>query len=513
MPAFRNDTFLKRSVRLGLLRHLLQPLAGSRIALAAAAFLLAGCSYSEVLMQDAMNYNRAYEDYSNKQLLLNAVRASHHYPMKFTDFKQIQGDLTVRAGADFEIPFSKPMATANTAMPTLSITKNPSFDMDIQSRNADFIKGVLSPIEPKTLEYFITQGWNARHTLLLFGERIEFKERYKKEVHKNPDAAREKICASYPDDSQLCYCQEDENNDGNGYCTHVFKNNPNTTSLPKPNAEDQISSNNIDLCNTNNEELSSQICGFLKAVSLVKDYSVVASKKVEFGPPVPRTKIGTRMMEQIIAAKSVDLSLGCPAEKKQEGNKDLKTSKREFGECPLTKGDVQFYSDEKKVMLSFTKGETVKDLYSKDRQQESPEADSIEAELFLRAPQGILFYLGELISTQRDHDASVCVDRNGSAFLINTRCDLARKSEDAKGTIELAAPDTGSLKDIFRVVRTPVPLPSSHVMTRFDGSFYQIPREDSGMSLTTLGIVDYLIGLHQGKSDRPLTSRVKVVGQ
>jgi hypothetical protein len=111
------------------------------------------------LSDRSINFNDALQDLDNRQVLLNAVRASKRYPPYFTSISQInatgeldgsQLNLTVPFGPVGHNAFSAgPMIKAGTG---LTVSTNP---LDTQ----DFYEGYMAPVKTSQIGYYLDYGW------------------------------------------------------------------------------------------------------------------------------------------------------------------------------------------------------------------------------------------------------------------------------------------------------------------------------------------------------------------
>lgn len=152
-------------------------ISGCRFALpltAIAAIALGGCATTDDLAHAALNGNLAYEQAANQQLLLNAVRASLGQPMYFTR----AGSIKLTAGAfQPKLTFKLPIPPASAASPTYDMTAEgaavqPSVDVSPLDTQ-EFMLGITQPMPARTIHYYIEQGWPVSLLLFVFVEAVE----------------------------------------------------------------------------------------------------------------------------------------------------------------------------------------------------------------------------------------------------------------------------------------------------------------------------------------------------
>ena len=160
-------------------------MANVRLRLYAAAMtlmfsaVLPGCSFSSLVADHSVDYNRALRKVSNANVLLNALRARDRLPMQFAAISRISGDFTFAPSASItagSIPLESETAPAldvtGTVVGNLTYISNPSYDV-VPLDSQEFLNGILTPLEPKILEFYISQGWPKELLFHLFFEDIK----------------------------------------------------------------------------------------------------------------------------------------------------------------------------------------------------------------------------------------------------------------------------------------------------------------------------------------------------
>jgi hypothetical protein len=134
------------------------------------ALLTAGCSLSTAINHQALDYFDANDTAANQIILLNIIRARYGAPLHFSELSQIRGQLSVGASASATFPFG-PFSHATTVprrLGTLGLTVSSAPSFDISSLDTkDFTQGVMTPITPQTVEFFLDEGIDSRMVLLL----------------------------------------------------------------------------------------------------------------------------------------------------------------------------------------------------------------------------------------------------------------------------------------------------------------------------------------------------------
>ncbi len=126
----------------------------------AAALVLGGCESAVDFSDWAQGYNKAVEKTQNENVLLNMVRAGYNLPLHFTTVSVVRGNGSTTATISALYPFGyKPdiSTSPNAVLPGLSVTGGFNFDM-VSLDNSEFTQGLLVPINPTTVNYYVNEG-------------------------------------------------------------------------------------------------------------------------------------------------------------------------------------------------------------------------------------------------------------------------------------------------------------------------------------------------------------------
>lgn len=161
-----------------------------RVAAALCCLSLGACSTMGVDFSDwASAYGKAVEKSQNENLLLNMVRSAYNQPLYFTTIPVVRGNGSVTPGATWSATYGAvgayaPKAfnwmssgvgqVASSVTPGASLSISAGFSFDMASLdNAEFVTGLLTPITPNTVHFYVTQGIPRELLFHLFIERIE----------------------------------------------------------------------------------------------------------------------------------------------------------------------------------------------------------------------------------------------------------------------------------------------------------------------------------------------------
>jgi hypothetical protein len=137
-----------------MLGHIGRALVASLIL---AAFC-AGCTRAE-LEHKADAYNAAIAQSNNRQILLNAVRASQRSPMSFVGFGDVSASPNYSGAANATVNFSPSGLTSYVLNP--SVNYNGGFSNFALSNlnRTEYIQAIQRPIAPKLAQYFYDLKW------------------------------------------------------------------------------------------------------------------------------------------------------------------------------------------------------------------------------------------------------------------------------------------------------------------------------------------------------------------
>lgn len=104
--------------------------------------------------------------------LRNIVRASERFPLHFTAFSEVNGNVSLSVGAGIDASFVK--GTQDKIAPGLSggLATNPSFKAGVLNTEK-FQRGIQQPVNPETIGYYLDAGWPDELIMALFIERLD----------------------------------------------------------------------------------------------------------------------------------------------------------------------------------------------------------------------------------------------------------------------------------------------------------------------------------------------------
>lgn len=127
-----------------------------------AAVILAACCVActrAELENKADAYNAAIAQSNNRQILLNAVRASQRSPMSFVGFGDVSASPNYSGGANTAFNFSPSGLTSYVLNPSVNYSGGFSTFALSNLNRSDYMKAIQEPIAPKRAQYFIDLRW------------------------------------------------------------------------------------------------------------------------------------------------------------------------------------------------------------------------------------------------------------------------------------------------------------------------------------------------------------------
>jgi hypothetical protein len=126
----------------------------------ACALTLTACEKLE-LDERAIRFNGALADAENRQVLLNAVRASKRYPLFFTSISKISSSgMADGSTLGFSIPFG-PRAGLFSRTFTPSLRLSEGMNVDTAPLNTqEFYQGIMKPLTFRDMDYYLLYDWD-----------------------------------------------------------------------------------------------------------------------------------------------------------------------------------------------------------------------------------------------------------------------------------------------------------------------------------------------------------------
>lgn len=417
-----------------------------------AVALLAGCATSLDIAQQSTKGNLGVEDAHNQILLLNALRAYKRRPMYFTSIATLTGPLgTVSPSATLSLPFGP--IQANNALQTTIAADTNRFSVVVLD-GQKFTIGFTTPLKSSLLKYYLDQGWPKALILSLMIREITYDPPV---ARTKKDGKTENIpsLVNYPMDKAQF---QDFQTEIQAMLDCGFGFDGKSDEPPRPLgptlSRDEASGMG-NLINAAKEKMAvvqvpggwnlikpeSQTGIYLKNLA---DDSCKSLAKNPVPQPAGAEGAGTAPVKQVMhlfmslfgAEKALEFSTG-RADEKSGGAPDGKSGKRTIN-------------------------------------------------LYVRSPEAIVYYMGELIRA--------CLDK------------------DAKGETFCATTKVGSNEEkIFNVVRGAGE--KSFLSVKYDGEDYAVTSGPNDRSFHTLSLISQLISLQKEAAELPQTAPIRVISQ
>jgi hypothetical protein len=132
---------------------------------------LTACSLGDAINHQIFDYYQVNDQASNQIILLNILYARDGAPLHFSELSQIRGQVSATTSASTTFPFSaiNHATQAPRDLATLggSVSTSPSFDI-ASLDTKDFTAGVMAPITPQEVKFFLDEGIDYRMVMMLF---------------------------------------------------------------------------------------------------------------------------------------------------------------------------------------------------------------------------------------------------------------------------------------------------------------------------------------------------------
>jgi hypothetical protein len=131
---------------------------------------LTACSLGDAINHQIFDYYQVNDQASNQIILLNILYARDGAPLHFSELSQIRGQMTASTSASTTFPFGPfnhaTMIPRNLATIGATVSTSPSFDI-VSLDTKDFTAGVMAPITPQAIRFFLDEGIDYRMVMML----------------------------------------------------------------------------------------------------------------------------------------------------------------------------------------------------------------------------------------------------------------------------------------------------------------------------------------------------------
>lgn len=425
-----------------------------------------GCIVNKAIPASAIADNLAVEKAQNEMLLLNVLRGKDHNPMVVTGISKITGSIKAEATLGATIPVGSfrgdgsRSASNYVASPGATYNWNPSFDVNVFD-TSEFMHGFLTPVSVDVLAYYWNLGFYPEVLLNLMVLKVDVK----------------KVSG----------------------CGDVSKKKKDVVELILPNNHEWGDTDPVEL-----KRFGIWIDHFLekanpyfvegKAERLGPEFEAPEAQRalikgLKEGLTLAEAKGGKFQFERVAPPRQILTVEG--------GDKTLEFlyNWTELG----FKGARRREGDERDCPSATTGGASVQLMQSEPANGD----DRYSITFFLRSPEAILYYLGELarIEEKRKETAYYCLGGKLQPLFV-----VLRGGEcDEKKSVQATSAD-----GVSYAIPVPADPPSECCCKKTEWAKVTC---DGGRSMEALTVVAQLIALQKSAKDLPTTSVVRVVGQ
>jgi hypothetical protein len=165
--------------------------------------LLSGCTRTE-LEHKADAYNQAIAESNNRQILLNAIRASQRAPMSFVGFGDVSASPNFSGSASSTFNFDPFGLTSYNANPSVNVAGGFSTFTMNNLNNAEFAQRLQRHISPADVAYFVALRFPKELVQLIFIQEYTMSARQRQKIESDVSAR----CASRPDSRTIQFCEQ-----------------------------------------------------------------------------------------------------------------------------------------------------------------------------------------------------------------------------------------------------------------------------------------------------------------
>lgn len=314
------------------------------------AAMLGACTFQGGLEQSAIDYNRVADRVQKELLLLNVARANRGEGLTYTGISEMRGNFTLNAQGQFTVPFGGAAESNFIFSPSGFYRTNPSIQIRPLSTK-EFQRAIASDIAPATFLLLWERGWPKEVLLHLLVEKVVLS-----------------IKATIPPDTACPI-------DGGANWS------------PAPEAD-------IYVCVFENDPDESTTFRafqrFLQQAKLRPYTHSIKGKRV--GPAVMEKDLWK--LKLVAEAHDGELRI----QEDPPGQYYLKSAgRKEVRFSPEVGFSIMVGVEEKPVAV----GVISRTIDKKDKFDVAPNAEKVTATVHLRSPQGMIYYLGELVRAQK----------------------------------------------------------------------------------------------------------------
>ncbi len=435
-----------------------------KIALTTAGTLaIAGCT-QQLVAGRSIAYNKAVETTNNQQILLNAVRASKRYPMHFTGISSVTGSSPISGEIGVDIPVIGAAKSSFVASPSISLSSGTSHELAVLNTQ-DFYQAILSPIDVDTVVNYTRRGWPLEVLTYLFVQDVGInKEYFTGEIF----------------DSLRTFCNNQDFAKKNRICTKIDER----FSQIKSECEESIRDKIILADNDPSKSCFTGVYEVFKSLDLKVKSKIDDSNGVKSIKTI--TEIGKKTKEETVTEPKKETILVLEFMNFNQSPEKCNIGKIELDNCERKEFPFSTSPDNPGFLSADDPTETNETKENTDG-EEDKKSEILTIEL--RSPQGMIFYLGEII------DAHESKKNTRDILIDNGFCrphDLfsVEKGQGVDGPVSIS----------FESERYTIP---HNAKCRNDGN---------NPSMQTLALITQIFNSRQSRKDLPIGGTLRLVG-
>ncbi|MEM9060582.1 MAG: hypothetical protein AAGD13_08980 [Pseudomonadota bacterium] len=152
------------------MKGLLKAATGCSLALA-----LTACSHGIQIAEHSIDYNKSVETAENAMLFLNIIRSAQSRPMHFTRISAVQSTLSSSLDLAPALPLGSNSTENYGNGLAVSVSSSPTVTYAILN-SKEFYNGILTPVSDQIFDLFRSQGWPLDRLMHVLVERVELFE-------------------------------------------------------------------------------------------------------------------------------------------------------------------------------------------------------------------------------------------------------------------------------------------------------------------------------------------------
>ena len=328
---------------------------------------LQSCTLAPELRKSALDYNKTSDEVQKQILLLNVARAFRGEGLAYTGISEMRGNFTLTGEVSSTLQFGGDAVSSFTGTPKVSIKTNPQIVIKPLT-TSEFQTAISLPISPQIFHQFWEQGWPKELLLHLLIEKIVLRIK------------TERNLGSFESSKQVDLCP----------LSHSLLSSAGSTEGKFEPAPEKSWFQCVYDNDPTNEEGFFLFQRMLEAAKFEPYLKRITGEPV--GPSVPAEDIG--ILKSVAAIHDGNLVLV----RDDEGKYFLKQTD---STSVLIKHDPSLLDHFNSRLKEIFPEIFALEFIAKPHESKSVEND-VSIRIHLRSPEGLIYFLGELVRAQQD---------------------------------------------------------------------------------------------------------------